>query len=959
MIASISIFMSSPRLFCVNSKTSISRTLPYIALIAGALVINIGVGQLVHLVPTLPLFLDTIGTVLVGALLGPLAGAAVGATSNILWGLLLGNSEAIPYAIVAAFIGWAAGFAMTHGAFEKWWKAVGAGFLTGVGAAMLSAPITAYIFGGATGSGSDYINAYLAATGSNLLQAATIQGMVTITIDQMITFLIAWLGWRWLRTHYSIVTDRSAQVMSSLQGYSLAAAVSMVAVLISIVFLPAFGSSIFAIFYLAVVISAWRGGMGPALLTTLVGAVTHFGLQSTLFGGPGMNELNWMQFGIYIVVAMAIATIAHQLDKANRRLGTSLAAESEARARIRAINDSVNEAIALVAADGRILEINKRFSEMFGIPTNRIVNVDLEDARNFYIQVFEEGETLYQLTLSAIHNEKATDTRIITQNWPQRRELQLFTTPVNDDHGAYLGRLYVFRDVTHEREVDRMKTEFVSMVSHELRTPLTSIKGFTEMVLDGDAGEIDEEVREYLEIVFNNAERLVALVNDLLDISRIESGRISLKSEPVDLNTVVQTVLNTMQHKLAEKNQTLTTDIAPEAAHVIGDRDKLVQVLTNYVSNAYKYSPEGASIRIEIAREGDHARIAVIDNGYGISPEAQEKLFTKFYRVDSSLTSSIGGTGLGLSIVKQIIEMMGGEVGVESEEGVGSTFYFTTPLAKGKELRSEAGDQESEVRNQRSEIGGRRSEAAEGSASILIVEDDRDIAMLIARRLQQAGYETAMAATAEDALAYLNNHHPDLITLDIGLPGMPGDELAARLKANIATRDIPIIVISVFADDPGNMQFAAYTLSKPIGQEELLTRVGSLLQKHHEGPVLIIESDPAIRQQLTEAISSMGHQVLLADTGAAGLKRLHERLPGLVLLDLHLTDMDGFDILKSLAENNSTEHIPVIALTADPDNSQRTRARVLALGASDLVSTPIDMDMLLQEIELFLASHDL
>jgi PAS domain S-box-containing protein len=960
----------------VNSKTSFSRILPYLILILGALAINIGVGQLVHLVPNLPLFLDTIGTVLVGALLGPLAGAAVGAASNLLWGLLLGNTQAIPYAIVAAFIGWAAGFAVTHGAFERWWKALGAGFLTGVGAALISAPITAYIFGGTTGSGSDYINAYLAATGSNLLQAATIQSMVTITIDQMITYFIAWLGWRWLRKHYSVITNRSAGIMVSLQGYSLAVVISLVALLISVVFLPAFGPSIFAVFYLAVVISAWRGGMGPALFTTLVGAVSHFGLQARIFGGHGTDETSWMQFSIYVAVATAIAYIAHQLDKANRDLAVSLAAESEARARVRAITDSVNEAIALVAPDGRILEVNRRFSELFGIPAERITNIDLEDAHNFYLQVFEDGESLFHLTQAAIHDQEATDTRIIVQNWPQRRELQLFTTPVSND-GNYLGRLYVFRDVTHEREVDRMKTEFVSMVSHELRTPLTSIKGFTEMVLDGDAGEIDEEVREFLEIVYANAERLVALVNDLLDISRIESGRINLKSEPVDLQAIVQAVENTMQHKLQEKGQTLIVEIDPDAAQVIGDRDKLVQVLTNYVSNAYKYSPEGAVIRIEITRQGDHARVAVIDNGYGISPENQKQLFTKFYRVDNSLTSAIGGTGLGLSIVKQIIEMMGGEVGVESEEGVGSTFTFTVPLAEEgsqrsevRSQRSEAGDQKPEVGDQISEVGGPKLEESKrerpGDQSvtstrdhILVIEDDADIARLIAHRLQQAGYNTAITASAEEALGYLNDHHPDLITLDIGLPGMSGDELAARLKADITTRDIPIIVISVFADDPDNMKFAAYTLSKPIGQEELLDKVGSLLHHQQEDAVLIIEGDAAIREQLAEAISSMGHEVMLAKNGEEGLARMETSQPGVILLDLHLPDVDGFDILKRLSDNEKSAEIPVITLTADPDNSPGTRARVLALGASDLVTTPIDMDMLMQEIEIFLSTKDI
>jgi signal transduction histidine kinase len=294
-------------------------------------------------------------------------------------------------------------------------------------------------------------------------------------------------------------------------------------------------------------------------------------------------------------------------------------------------------------------------------------------------QVFADSENLYQLSLDSCANASEDLSRLVVQNWPQYRELNLYSAPVRDEVG-FMGRLYVFRDVTREREVDRMKTEFVSLVSHELRTPLTSIKGFTEMILDGDAGEINIETKEYLEIVFSNSERLVALVNDLLDLSRIESGRIQIKSEPVDLTEVVQAVVATMQQKINEKEQKLSVDLAPSAASVRGDKDKLVQVLTNYVSNAYKYSPAGSDIRIVIFEKEGFAHTAVIDNGMGIAPENQPRLFTRFYRVDNSMTREIGGTGLGLSIVKQLIELQGGQVGVISALGEGSTFWFTIPL---------------------------------------------------------------------------------------------------------------------------------------------------------------------------------------------------------------------------------------------------------------------------------------
>src|SRR5262249_41901327 len=263
---------------------------------------------------------------------------------------------------------------------------------------------------------------------------------------------------------------------------------------------------------------------------------------------------------------------------------------------------------------------------------------------------------------------------------PQQRLLELFSTPVLSD-GQFLGRLYGFRDVTQERELDRMKTEFVSQVSHELRTPLTAIKGFTDLLLDGDAGELNDEQQEYLNIVKSNVDRLVALINDLLDISRIESGRIKLDVTPLDVAAIVGSVVTMMRTLLDGKNQTLTAELPPDLRLARGDHDRVVQVITNPDSNAHKYTPGGGSIRISAENADGMVRIAVTDNGMGIPAEDVPKLFARFFRVDSSITRVIGGTGLGLSIVKSLVELQGGTVSVETELGRGSTFAFTLPIA--------------------------------------------------------------------------------------------------------------------------------------------------------------------------------------------------------------------------------------------------------------------------------------
>lgn len=924
----------------MNTKFNTSYLVRSILLFITAIGANIALGHLVQFVLQWPLFLDSIGTILVGALLGPFAGAVTGALSNIIWYFLIGDQSILPYSITAAFIGWAAGYAVSRGAFERFRTVVFSGLLVGFVAGLISAPITAYLYGGVTGGGTDYLTNYLTATGANILQAATIQGFISDPVDKMLSFVIAWLVWRYLYRYFLPPSKRGTWSFDSLQGYSLAVVVNLLALLLCFVFLPAFERGIFSVFYVAVLLVAWRSGPGPAIFTTATGALAQIFFLKSPFYQAGITAEDWLRVGIFVIVSLSIVVISNQLEKSKKELQKSLQTERESQARIRAITDSVNEAVVLVSLEQRVLDANRRFSELFGVPNERMVGQHLADIRTMFDQVFDESENIYHQALQSSADTSQEYTNLIVQHWPQRRELQLYSTPVRDKDG-FLGRLFVFRDVTHEREVDRMKTEFVSLVSHELRTPLTSIKGYTEMVLDGDAGEVNEEVEEYLGIVYNNAERLVALVNDLLDISRIESGRIQLKSETVDLDQVMQIVITSMQQKIKEKGQHLSVDIDEEAMSVHGDKDKLIQVLTNYVSNAYKYTQAGGDIRIEITKQGDFARVAVIDNGYGISTEDQERLFTRFYRVDNSITREIGGTGLGLSIVKQLIELQGGEVGVKSTPGEGSTFFFTIPLAEGttKPVVAEA---VAPVREQGT------------GETVLVVEDDPDIARLIAHHLQKAGYQVQVCHNAEEAYGYIENDLPDLITLDIDLPGIRGDEFARQLQTNPLTRDIPLLIISVFVDKDTGVQLGAFVLPKPIDQEELVTTVGHILQGAHQGPVLVIDDDASVRTLLRTALQEQGLEVEIATDGETGLALLGKHRPGLILLDIHMPGMDGFEVLQVIKENKTLADIPVIMMTGSPDLKMNTRARALAMGASDLIAKPFNLDMLVEEIRLFL-----
>lgn len=529
-------------------------------LIGAAVALNLGLGQLVLVRLQWPLYLDSLGTVLVGALLGPLAGAATGAASNLLWAAITGDVARAPYAITAAFIGLAAGYGAGLGVFRSAGRAALAGLLVGLGAALVSAPITAYLFGGVTGTGGDYLIGLLGATGANLLQAATIQGLLSDPVDKTITFLAAFALLPRLRP---LLPERSATEIGRLSaaapdGYAAALAASLLALLLSFVFLPAFGTAVFSVFYLAVLVSAWRGGLGPALLTTAIGATASLLLLVSPYQEAGLSAQDLLWTAVFLAVSLAIARIGERLEQSRREMAEALAAE---------------------------------------------------------------------------------------------------------------------------RELERMKSAFVSQVSHELRTPLTSIQGYTELLLEGDGGVIDDEAASMLRVVDANARRLVAMVSDLLDLARIEAGRMELRIEDVDLEAALRDVATTLRPSLEARAQRLTLPAEPAVGWLRADPDALRRILINYLSNASKYGPEGGEIRVTVGRDGARTRVAVSDDGPGISEEDQARLFTRFFRADGPTTRGVTGTGLGLSIVRELVALQGGEVGVRSAPGQGATFSFILPTA--------------------------------------------------------------------------------------------------------------------------------------------------------------------------------------------------------------------------------------------------------------------------------------
>lgn len=543
-------------------------------------------------------------------------------------------------------------------------------------------------------------------------------------------------------------------------------------------------------------------------------------------------------------------------------------------------------------------------------------------------------------TNAPLIGELGTDgTEEIELSEPAHRVLAVRTNAITDRNGRYLGCVSTVCDVTAEREIAVMKNEFVSMVSHELRTPLTSIKGYIDLLVDGEAGEINEVQREFLEIVQENSDRLVSLINDLLDISRIESGRVHLKVEPLVMPEIVQGVIDTFRTVADNARVQLTWRADDGLPRVAGDRDRVGQVLMNFVSNAIKYSPGGGTVCVSLTSQEGMVLTEVTDTGIGIAQEDQEKLFSKFYRVDSSLTREIGGTGLGLSICKSVVELLGGNVGVRSQLGEGSTFWFTLPVARADLVRIPS-------------IEGPMS----ARGLVLVVDNNPEIADLIGTFLGKRGYDVCKAHSTEEALRIAREVDPSLITLDVMLDDASGFDLLERLREDERTADIPVLVVSVSCDEGKSLRLGADEyIEKPIDQKRLVSIADALIGQVVSPVVLVVDDDRSIVGALSETLKRRGFAVLSAYDGAEAMAAVARRKPDLVLLDLQMPVMDGYEVIRELKGAETTRDIPIVVMTAH--RIDQCKIELIEM-ASERLSKPILPEQLAERVEKLLSQGE-
>ncbi len=465
---------------------------------------------------------------------------------------------------------------------------------------------------------------------------------------------------------------------------------------------------------------------------------------------------------------------------------------------------------------------------------------------------------------------------------------------------------------------NRAKSQFLANMSHELRTPLNAIIGYSEMLREDALADGNEALSADLQRIHSAGKHLLSLINDVLDLSKIEAGQMDIYLETVPLEPLLADVVSTIRPVVEKNGNSLVTELAPNLGTVHLDVTKVRQTLFNLLSNAGKFT-SGGRVLLRAEREsggsGDTIVLAVTDSGIGMTPEQMENLFVPFKQADASTSRRYGGTGLGLAICDHFCRMLGGTIQAKSTPGEGSTFTVRIPA---------------ETRRPEPQLDEPAPSGAGARGTVLVIDDEPNARDILARTLTAEGFAVRTAADGEEGLRLARELRPVAITLDVLMPQVDGWAVLGMIRADPDLRDIPVVVVSIVGDRSVALGLgAAELVSKPVDRE----RLASIIKRYVRPPasILVVDDDEGSCDLVRRTIESHGCAVKCAENGRVALERLATERPAAIVLDLMMPELDGFELLERLAEDPELRAIPVIVTTAKtltPDDRRRLNGRV-------------------------------